>query len=46
VAGTLGGFLGIPAVMLIKNATNKYLAKILTEEGFREKVAEKIKKAN
>lgn len=41
--GTLGGFLGIPVAILTKNLTNKYLAKILTEQGFREKVAKKIK---
>jgi len=40
--GTLGAFLGVPVALLAKNATNKYLAKILTEEGFREKVVKKI----
>lgn len=44
IGGTLGGFLGIPLTIIGKNITSKYLAKILTEEGFREKVAEKIKK--
>jgi hypothetical protein len=42
--GTLGGLLGIPVSYLAKNATNKYLAKILTDQEFRAKVADKITK--
>ena len=48
LGGPLGAFLGVTAGTLAKkgvsNATNKYMARILTDPNFRTKVATKIEK--
>lgn len=40
--GTIGSLLGITGMHLLKNSSNKYLARILTDPNFRVKVADKI----